>query len=97
MIFEEWEFASYFRCTRKSMMCISSCSAPLLPAILAYDEYAAAALIPYGGLFGDEAPPDCMILVDGGYSHTHVVPLRDGQVIWEHVKRYVCTCITLIS
>ena len=49
--------------------------------------FTAAALIPYGGLFGDEVPPECMVLVDIGYSFTHVIPLRDGQIIWETVKR----------
>lgn len=51
----------------------------------------AAALIPYGGLFGDDSdvPPECAIVVDVGYSYTHVIPLRDGQVVWEHVKRYL--------
>ncbi|WRT64746.1 actin-like protein ARP6 [Kwoniella shivajii] len=64
MVFEEWEFQSYFRCTP-------------------------AALIPYGGLFENDSgiPPECMIIVDVGYSYTHVIPLRDGQIIWEHVKR----------
>ncbi|WWC59496.1 actin-like protein ARP6 [Kwoniella dejecticola CBS 10117] len=64
MVFEEWEFQSYFRCTP-------------------------AALIPYGGLFENESfiPPECTILVDVGYSSTHVIPLRDGQIIWDHVKR----------
>ncbi|ORY30390.1 actin family [Naematelia encephala] len=62
MIFEEWEFQSYFRCTP-------------------------AALVPYGGLFGDDLPPECMLLVDVGYSYSHVIPLRDGQIVWEHVKR----------
>ncbi|WWD07640.1 actin-like protein ARP6 [Kwoniella europaea PYCC6329] len=64
MVFEEWEFQSYFRCTP-------------------------AALIPYGGLFEDETgiPPECMIVVDVGYSFTHVIPLRDGQIVWKHVKR----------
>jgi actin-related protein 6 len=28
-----------------------------------------------------------MIVIDAGYSYTHVVPLRNGDVIWEHVKR----------
>ncbi|OCF32584.1 actin-like protein ARP6 [Kwoniella heveanensis BCC8398] len=48
-----------------------------------------AALIPYGGLFENESgiSPECMIVVDVGYSFTHVIPLRDGQIIWEHVKR----------
>ncbi|WVR04653.1 actin-like protein ARP6 [Kwoniella sp. DSM 27419] len=64
MVFEEWEFQSYFRTTP-------------------------AALIPYGGLFEDEAgvSPECMIVVDVGYSYSHVIPLRDGQIIWEHVRR----------
>ncbi|KIR35961.1 actin-like protein ARP6 [Cryptococcus deuterogattii MMRL2647] len=64
MIFEEFEFQSYFRCTP-------------------------AALIPYGGLYESEQgiPPQCTIVVDAGYSYTHVVPIRDGQIIWEHVKR----------
>nr|XP_019008456.1 actin-like protein ARP6 [Kwoniella pini CBS 10737]OCF47237.1 actin-like protein ARP6 [Kwoniella pini CBS 10737] len=64
MVFEEWEFQSYFRCTP-------------------------AALIPYGGLFDDETgiSPECTIVIDVGYSFTHVIPLRDGQIIWEHVKR----------
>ncbi|KAK8847430.1 actin-like protein ARP6 [Kwoniella newhampshirensis] len=64
MVFEEWEFSSYFRCTP-------------------------AALIPYGGLFENDQgiSPECMVVVDVGYSYTHVIPLRDGQIVWEHVKR----------
>ncbi|WWC86887.1 actin-like protein ARP6 [Kwoniella dendrophila CBS 6074] len=64
MVFEEYEFQSYFRCTP-------------------------AALIPYGGLFENEfgVSPECTIIIDVGYSYTHVIPLRDGQIIWEHVKR----------
>ncbi|WWD21521.1 actin-like protein ARP6 [Kwoniella shandongensis] len=64
MVFEEWEFSSYFRSTP-------------------------AALIPYGGLFENDQgiPPECMIVVDVGYSYTHIIPFRDGQIIWEHVKR----------
>ncbi|WOO80535.1 Actin-like protein ARP6 [Vanrija pseudolonga] len=64
MVFEEWEFSSYYRCTP-------------------------ASLIPYGGLFSNEAdiPPECMIVVDVGYSFTHIVPIRGADVLWDHVKR----------
>ena len=83
MVFEEWEFASYFRCPRQ--LCPSS-NVEVLKLI----RDIAAALIPYGGLFGEtEAPPECMLVVDVGYSYSHVVPFRDGQIIWEHVKRCV--------
>ncbi|WVQ75999.1 actin-like protein ARP6 [Cryptococcus sp. DSM 104548] len=64
MVYEEWEFQSYFRTTP-------------------------AGLIPYGGLFDNDAgvPPQCTVVVDIGYSYTHVVPIRDGQIVWQHVKR----------
>ncbi|KAL7421477.1 Actin-related protein 6 [Cryptotrichosporon argae] len=64
MVFEEWEFASYYRTTP-------------------------AALVPYGGLFSneDDLPPECAVVVDVGYSYTHVVPLFQGQVVWDHVRR----------
>jgi actin-related protein 6 len=81
MIFEEWEFQSYFRCTRE--LIASTWRGDLADIAIA------AALIPYGGLFGDEGQPACIVLVDVGYSFTHVIPLRDGQIIWDHVKRFV--------
>ena len=43
-------------------------------------------------MFDDESSaiaPECTIVVDIGYSYTHVVPIRAGEVIWEHVKRSV--------
>jgi actin-related protein len=54
-------------------------------------ELAAAALIPYGTLFSQQAlsPPECMIVVDSGFSFTHVVPIMEGQVVWHAVKRQV--------
>lgn len=46
--------------------------------------------MPFGGLFEDETgvTPECTILIDMGYSYTHVVPVRAGEVLWDHVKRY---------
>ncbi|KAJ6565967.1 actin-related protein Arp6 [Mycena vulgaris] len=48
-----------------------------------------ASLIPYGTLFDQPGlpPPECMLIVDSGFSFTHVVPLVEGQVVWNAVKR----------
>ncbi|CAK9780965.1 unnamed protein product [Cutaneotrichosporon oleaginosum] len=52
-------------------------------------EFATASLVPYGGMFSDETdvPPECMVVVDVGYSYSHIVPIRGGEIVWEHVKR----------
>ena len=46
-------------------------------------------MAPYGGLFANDydIPPSCCIILDIGYSASHVLPLKNGQIIWEHVKR----------
>ncbi|KAF8956525.1 actin-related protein Arp6 [Flammula alnicola] len=64
LIFEEYEFSSYYRCTPASM-------------------------IPYGQLFSQPAlpPAQCTIVVDSGFSFTHVVPMIDGKIVWNAVKR----------
>lgn len=70
-VFEEYGFQSYYRSTP-------------------------ASLIPHGSLFtaphkvpnGDAPPPpDCMLVVDSGFSFTHVVPLISGSIVWNAVKR----------
>lgn len=52
---------------------------------------AAASLIPYSGLFEQEDAttpiPECMIVVDIGYSYSHVVPIVDGKIVSEHCQR----------
>ncbi|KAF9481127.1 actin-related protein Arp6 [Pholiota conissans] len=64
LIFEEYEFSAYYRCTP-------------------------ASLIPYGNLFAQPGlpPAQCTIVVDSGFSFTHVVPMIDGQIVWKAVKR----------
>ncbi|KJA23273.1 hypothetical protein HYPSUDRAFT_138004 [Hypholoma sublateritium FD-334 SS-4] len=64
LVFEEYEFAAYFRCTPASM-------------------------IPHGDLFAlpGQPPAQCTLVVDAGFSFTHVVPLLDGQIVWTAVKR----------
>ncbi|KAF9257152.1 actin-related protein Arp6 [Marasmius fiardii PR-910] len=48
-----------------------------------------AFLIPHGQLFSVPGlpQPECMIIVDSGFSFTHVVPILKGQILWNAVKR----------
>ncbi|TBU45521.1 actin-like protein ARP6 [Dichomitus squalens] len=48
-----------------------------------------ASLILYGQLFAqsNSPTPECLLVVDSGFSFTHVVPLLNGEVVWEAVKR----------
>ncbi|KAG8979491.1 Actin- protein 6 [Tulasnella sp. 425] len=65
IVFEEYEFQSYYR-------------AP------------GAALIPFGTLFSPEygvVIPECMVIVDTGFSFTHVVPILSGSIVWSAVRR----------
>jgi actin-related protein len=59
--------------------------------ILTQTCHAAAALIPYGQLFSASGlpNPECMLVVDAGFSFTHIVPIMGGSVLWSAVKRYV--------
>lgn len=86
-VFEEYEFHSYYRCTRKCQ--IGSCSAPTVRSHI--NIWIAASLIPHGDLFAREGygPPDCMLLVDSGFSFTHVVPIMNASILWNAVTRYV--------
>ncbi|PFH51208.1 hypothetical protein AMATHDRAFT_75070 [Amanita thiersii Skay4041] len=56
---------------------------------LSYYRCTPASLIPYGDLFSrpGSPQPECMLLVDSGFSFTHVVPILDGQIVWNAVKR----------
>lgn len=49
----------------------------------------AAALVPYGGLFEIPGSPNapCSILIDVGYSYSHVTPVVDGKVVWSGIRR----------
>ncbi|KAI0926977.1 hypothetical protein AcV5_007630 [Taiwanofungus camphoratus] len=64
LVFEEYEFQSYYRCTP-------------------------AALIPHGNLYAQPGlpPPQCMLVIDSGFSFTHVIPILNGSIVWNAVKR----------
>ncbi|KIL00217.1 hypothetical protein PAXRUDRAFT_130412 [Paxillus rubicundulus Ve08.2h10] len=55
-----------------------------------YHRSTPAAMIPYGSLFtadGFGTPPECALIVDSGFSFTHVVPMVNHQIQWHAVKR----------
>lgn len=70
IVFEEYGFQSYYRCT-------------------------AASLVPWNdlsSLFGDSEKPasnvsECALVVDSGFSATHVIPVVLGEVYWPAVRR----------
>ncbi|KAG5643337.1 hypothetical protein DXG03_001056 [Asterophora parasitica] len=55
----------------------------------AYYRCTPASLVPYGILFSQPDLPsaECVVVVDSGFSYTHVVPLLDGKIVWSAVKR----------
>ncbi|KAH6912648.1 actin-like protein ARP6 [Coprinopsis sp. MPI-PUGE-AT-0042] len=48
-----------------------------------------ASLAPLGGLFSQPSmpPPQYMVIVDSGFSFTHVVPIMEGRIVWPATKR----------
>ncbi|EIW74652.1 actin-related protein Arp6 [Coniophora puteana RWD-64-598 SS2] len=48
-----------------------------------------ASLIPYGSLFSEtkQPAPECMLIIDSGFSFTHVIPLIQNEIQWHAVKR----------
>ncbi|GAW02679.1 actin-related protein Arp6 [Lentinula edodes] len=51
-----------------------------------YHRCTPASLIPYGKLLG-MPPSECMLIVDSGFSFTHVVPMINNIISWPAVKR----------
>lgn len=58
-------------------------------ATLMVHSHLAASMIPYGSLFTAEGlhTPECVLIVDSGFSFTHVVPMINHQIQWHAVKR----------
>ncbi|KAI0632288.1 actin-like protein Arp6 [Trametes polyzona] len=55
----------------------------------AYHRCTPASLVPHSRLLAGAGlpPPECILVVDSGFSFTHVVPILNGAVVWEAVKR----------
>jgi actin-related protein 6 len=83
LVFEEYEFTSYLRCP-----CVfdSLYSASVPPK----SEDSAAPLLQYGDLFeqGSLPAPECFLIVDSGFSFTHIVPVMRGVMVLAGIHRY---------
>ena len=88
-VFEEYDFQSYYRCTRKSQN-----PRQRIDWIYFLSLAPAASLVPRGRLFSNVPHPECVLIVDSGFSFTHIVPIMDGAVLWYAVKRSVVTTRT---
>ncbi|KAH9851750.1 actin family [Lenzites betulinus] len=55
----------------------------------AYHRCTPASLVPHGVLLAQPGlpPPECLLVIDSGFSFTHVVPVLNGAVVWDAVKR----------
>ncbi|PCH39816.1 actin-like protein ARP6 [Wolfiporia cocos MD-104 SS10] len=48
-----------------------------------------ASLLPYSEIFNsvNSTSPECLLVIDSGFSFTHIVPILNGAVVWKAVKR----------
>ncbi|KAI9058563.1 actin-like protein Arp6 [Trametes sanguinea] len=55
----------------------------------AYRRCTPASLVPYGHLLAEPGLPlpECLLVIDSGFSFTHIVPILNGTVAWNAVKR----------
>lgn len=90
-VFEEYEFQSYYRCVREFCVCPSAWTRADDSA------YPAAAMVSHSAMFKDAGspPPECVVVVDSGFSYTHVIPIMNGDILWHAVKRSVYESSTL--
>ncbi|OCK86356.1 Actin/actin-like protein [Lepidopterella palustris CBS 459.81] len=67
MVFEQFEFASYYRC--------------IGPALNAYNDIRSLFSDPPPPPHLAHLPPECLLLIDTSYSHTTITPLYNGRPI----------------
>lgn len=94
MIFEEYEFASYLRCP-------GLFSRTLVPQVDSVDpppNHTGPALVPLGSdaCAGGSEPPECVLVVDAGFSFTHVVPVLRGSIINVGIRRSVLSLFLVL-
>ncbi|KZF22792.1 actin family protein [Xylona heveae TC161] len=73
IIFEEYEFASYYRC--------------IGPSLNAYNDTRSLFEDPPQQDTTPIAPAECLLVVDSGFSHTTITPLYRGQPINTAIRR----------
>src|SRR5277367_1414101 len=76
IVFEEYDFHSYFRATGIVELLVELMSGP--------------SLIPWHPEVRGSLPmSECGLVVDSGFSFTHITPIVNGKVIWSAVKRSI--------
>ncbi|KAL7267160.1 Actin-related protein 6, partial [Rhizina undulata] len=73
MVFEEYEFGAYYRCVGPTLV-------PWNDIKLLYTSTSAPAT-PY------QAPAEACLVIDSGFSHTHIAPVINGQLWNSGVRR----------
>jgi actin-related protein 6 len=73
IIFEEYEFNSYYRSIGISFNSVLRTAPSLVPW--------------HKDVRGSLPMSECSLVVDSGFSFTHVIPIVNGKVIWSAVKR----------
>lgn len=89
MVFEEYEFSAYYRCVGPSP------AAP--PPTTPTNTFPGPTLVPWNNISNlyspptstssSEAPAEACLVIDSGFSHTHVTPIINGQLWNSGVRR----------
>lgn len=89
MIFEEYEFNECLRCPGKPILLLEEQRE--LGAEREFD-CQGPTLVPFGPEANGqgEIQPECVLVLDAGFSFTHVVPVLRGAIMTKGVRRCVC-------
>ncbi|KII90669.1 hypothetical protein PLICRDRAFT_174052 [Plicaturopsis crispa FD-325 SS-3] len=54
-----------------------------------YHRGAPASFTPHGNLFSEpgQPPAECTLVIDSGFSFTHAIPIMNGKIVWNAVRR----------
>ncbi|KAG8529957.1 uncharacterized protein KY384_005438 [Bacidia gigantensis] len=73
IVFEEYEFASYYRC--------------IGPSLNAYNDIAQLFEDGVPGAIRSHSPAECVLVIDSGFSHTTIAPILHGRPIQQAIRR----------
>ena len=77
IVFEEYDFHSYFRASGTWNFIRGKLTSG--PSLIPWHPQVRGAL----------SMSECVLVVDSGFSFTHITPIVNGKVIWSAVKRFL--------